>query len=192
VARIAFFDIETRKWASDLCPEDNEKGWEMLRAGKGGISALCIYDTRDRWLYSYDDYEPEAAARHLEAADLVVGYSSDLFDIPCLEGLIHRRLRIRSYDIYTKLCEALAHRGYKTSVGDLKLDRIAKRTLGRGKIDHGSNARELARRGQFGRLFRYCGDDVHLTHDLFFRIVEDGGLIGPPGFVRLEVPPTCQ
>lgn len=188
MARIAFFDIETRKWASDLCPEDHDRGWELLRQGQGGISALAIYDTRDRWLYTYDDHEPETAARHLEAADLVVGYSSDLFDIPCLEGLIHRRLRIRSYDIYTKLVEALAHRGYKTSVGDLKLDRIAKRTLGRGKIDHGSNARELARRGQFGRLFRYCGDDVHLTHDLFFKIVEDGGLIGPPGFVRLEAP----
>lgn len=188
--RIMFFDIESRKWASDLRPDDKEAGWDELRTGKGGASAIALYDTRDKFLYLYDDHCAETCARHLEAADLVVGFCSEKFDIPCLEGLVGRRLRIKDHiDIYDVLVKELANRGITGQKGDFTLDRLSKRNLGRGKIEHGSNARELARTGQWGKLFNYCADDVHLTRDLFARMCRDGGLINLGGkFTSLNVP----
>lgn len=189
MSRIIFFDLETRKWASDLSPDDIERGWEMLRNGMGGASAIALYDTHDGWMYFYDDTTIEQCARHLEAADIVVGYNSARFDIPCVEGLANRRLRIRrSVDIYKLLVEEYANRGITGQKGDFTLDAVSKRNLGRGKIDHGGNAKELARKGHWAKLFNYCADDVHLTRDLFDKMVADGGLIGLRGqFISLPV-----
>jgi len=187
--RIVFFDVETRKWAADLRPDDVEAGWEELRSGRGGASAIAVYDTRDSWLYLYDDHSVESCARHLEAADLVVSYNGDKFDVPCIEGLVNRRLRItEGFDIYAALALALGVQGFIGQKGDLTLDRISKRNLGRGKSDHGANAKQLAARGQWGKLFNYCSDDVHLTHDLFWKAVTDGGLTGPKGFISIPPP----
>lgn len=185
-----FFDIETRKWAEDLRPDDTEAGWEEIRNGRGGASAIAVYDTLDHYLYLYDDKRAVHCARHLESADLVVGFCSNNFDVPCLEGLAGRKLSLRAtYDIYDELVQALATRGMAGSKGDLTLDRLSRQNLGRGKIDKGSNARELARTGQWGRLFNYCADDVHLTRDLFARVCRDGGLINLGGnFTSLNVP----
>lgn len=176
MARIIFFDVETRKWAKDL-HEDETIGWDRLRRGEGGASAICLYDTRDKWAYTYDDHTAKQAAQHLEAADLVVGFTSRDFDIPVIEGIIGRKLRLRaSYDIYTEIAKANANVGIVGRKGDFTLDAICKRNLGRGKIDHGSNAKNLMTRGEWGKLFNYCLDDVHLTRDLFARICRDGGL----------------
>lgn len=188
--RVIFLDLESRKWAEDLRPDDKDAGWDDLRSGKGGASAIALYDTRDKWLYLYDDHTIEACARHLEAADLVVGYCSEKFDLPCIEGLAHRRLRLRSsYDIYVEVVRKYASIGKTGTKGDFTLDAMCKRNLGRGKIDHGSNAKQLALSGQWGKLMNYCSDDVHLTHDLFQKLVADGGLIGLRGqFISLPVP----
>jgi hypothetical protein len=190
MTRIVFFDLETRKWASDLCPDDNDAGWDALRDGKGGASAICIYDSSTRWCHCYDDHSAEAAAKHIESADLVVGFRSEKFDVPVVEGLIGRKLRLRQhYDIYTEVARANAERGVIGGKGDFTLEKISRRNLGRGKIDHGSNAKLLCQRGQFGALFNYCLDDVRLTHDLFLRICRDGGLINlGGGFLPLPVP----
>jgi DEAD/DEAH box helicase domain-containing protein len=186
-SRIIYFDVETRKWAADLRPEDIDAGWEDLRHGKGGASAIAVYDTRDSWLYLYDDHTIEACARHLEAGDILVGYNSERFDLPCIEGIANRRLRLKKHvDIYTTLVQAHQVANIPTAKGDLTLDRIAKRNLGRGKIDHGSNAKELMRKGYWAKLFNYCGSDVQLTRDLYTKMVADGGLIGPRGYIRLE------
>lgn len=187
--RIVFFDVETRKWAADLRPDDIEAGWEDLRHGKGGASAIAIYDTRDSWLYLYDDNTIEQAARHLEAATIVVGYNSERFDIPCIEGIANRRLRIgRHVDIYQLLVQEYARRGITGQKGDFTLNAVSKRNLGRGKIDHGDNAKLLAQRGHWAKLFNYCGVDVQLTRDLYNKMVADGGLIGLRGqFISLPV-----
>jgi DEAD/DEAH box helicase domain-containing protein len=188
--RIIVFDVETRKWASDLDPENIEAGWDALRAGKGGASAICLYDSELDWCYTYDDNTTQAAAKHLEAADLIVGFRSEKFDVPVVEGLLGRRLRIRQhYDIYTEIARTNAERGLVGGKGDFTLNSVAKRNLGRGKIDHGANARNLCMQGRFGALFNYCLDDVHLTRDLFAHICRDGGLINlGGGFLPLPVP----
>jgi hypothetical protein len=190
VARIIFFDLETRLWASDLDPENEQHGWDLLRQGKGGASAICLYDTKTDWVHCYDDHSILACAKHLEAADLVVGFRSEAFDFPVVEGLIDRKLRLKArYDVYVEMTEALARKGVVGRRGDFTLDAVCKRNLARGKTDHGSNAKSLAQRGRFGELFSYCLSDVELTRALWRKIVTDGGLIELGGrFVSMEVP----
>ncbi len=185
-----FFDIETRKSAKDLDPRDEQNGWDMARSGKGGISALCLYDTRDMSLHIYDDYTANACAQHLEAADLVVGFFSERFDVPCLEGVLGRRLKLaKHYDICVELTRLHASRGITGQKGDFTLDRLAKQNLGHGKIDKGSNVFDLIRKGHWGKIFNYCASDVYLTRDLFAVICRDGGLINLGGkFTSLNIP----
>lgn len=189
-SRIIFFDIETRKWAEDLNPTDKEAGWDALRKGKGGACAIVLYDTRDLSSYMYDDHTAEAAARHLEQADAVVGYCSERFDLPCLEGLVGRRLTLRAhFDIYEMATKANRKIGKFGQKGDFTLDRLSKQNLGRGKIDHGSNVKELIKKGHWGKIFNYCASDVYLTRDLYAKICRDDGLITLGGrFTSLHIP----
>jgi hypothetical protein len=167
MCRIVFFDLETRKLAKELHP-DTEAGWEALRRGEGGISALSIYDSQDDWIYLYDDHTVQTAARHLEAADVAIGFRSEGFDVPAIEGTLGRALGLKRHeDLYVNIVRAAAARGIVGAKGDFTLDTLSKLNLGRGKVDHGEHAPELARRGQWARLFHYCMDDVRLTRDLF-------------------------
>lgn len=188
--RICVFDLETRKLAGDLSPDDEDYGWELLRKGKGGISALTIYDTKDNWLYSYDDHTAQSAARHLEAADVVVGYCSERFDVPVLEGVTGRALRLpHHYDLYVEMARGHATRHMRPHYGDLKLDTLSRKNLGRGKIDSGSNITTLIKEGRWGQIFNYCADDVHITYDLFMKATREGGLINANGkYMTLPMP----
>lgn len=190
--RVVTFDVESRRGPRTLRPDDEQAGWEELRSGAGGAAAIVLHDTLMKWQYIYDDTRRSlaAAAAHLEAADLVVGFCSERFDIPVLEGILGRNLRLRNhYDIYTEVARACAERGVRTSVGDLKLDTLCKKNLGRGKIDVGSHAETLAAEGRYGELFNYCSDDVHLTYDLFVYICEHGGLhLNGHGWLPLTPP----
>jgi len=189
MVRIIYFDLETRKHAEDLRPNDVDAGWDCLRRGEGGVSALALWDSQDRWLHFYDDFTIQAAARHLEAADVVVGYSSAAFDVPVVEGLVGRRLALRNHvDLYQEIAAAGAHRGLVGSKGDCTLDRIAKKNLGRGEINHGAHAKEVALKGRWAQLFNYCADDVQLTRDLFRYTCEHGGLHVMTTFVTIALP----
>lgn len=187
--RILFFDLETRLHAADLHP-DRDAGWAALRAGEGGISALAIYDSLLNWCYVYDDHSLQAAVMHLEQADAVVGFASKTFDVPVIEGILGRKLALNyHYDILEEATHAAALQGLRRHRGDWTLDNVCKRTLGRGKIEHGSHAKQLATGGRWGNLFNYCLDDVHLTHDLFRYIQEHDGVVRPDkGFLNLTLP----
>ena len=190
MARIIYFDLETRLWASDLDKEDEQHGWELLRQGKGGASAIALFDTKTNWAHTYDDHSIHACARHLEQADCLVSFRGEAFDVPVIEGLLGRKLRIRQhFDIYTEMARANAERGIVGGKGDFTLDSVSKRNLGRGKIDHGENAKALTATGQFGKLFNYCLSDVELTRELFKRICRDRGMINlGGGWLSLTVP----
>jgi DEAD/DEAH box helicase domain-containing protein len=176
MARVVVFDLETRKHAKELHP-DSDVGWEALRRGEGGISALAIYDSQDDWTYLYDDHTIQQAARHLESADVAVGFRSEGFDVPAIEGVLGRSLTLRRHeDLYVNIVREAAHRGIVGARGDFTLDTISKLNIGRGKVEHGEHAPELARRGQWAKLFNYCMDDVRITRDLF-RLIRKKGTV---------------
>jgi len=188
--RVLTLDLETRKLARDLNPEDEDMGWDALRRGEGGISAIVIYDTDTQFCHMYDDHTIQAAARHLEMGQVLVTHTGVRFDIPTIEGVLGRNLRLPyHFDIYAEVSNALLARGLTAGLGDMKLDRMARQNLGRGKTCNGALVTDLIRKGQWGRLFSYCAEDVRLTRDLFAKMCADGGLISLNGqFLSLDIP----
>ena len=179
--RICVFDLETRKGPEEL-DSDRERGWDKMRRGEGGISSLAIYDSDENWTYVYDDSEIEEIAAHLEKADVVIGYSSERFDLLVVEGLLKRKLVLqRHIDLYELIKTALAKAGIKQRKGENTLGAVSLRTLGRGKIEKGEHAPQLASEGRWGRLYRYCMDDVRLTKDLYNAILFFGYVVDPHG-----------
>lgn len=187
--RIVVFDLETRLHAEQL-DKNKEVGWAKLRAGDGGISALLAYDFSEQWLFSYDEHSIREIAKHLESADVVVGFRSEDFDVPVVEGILGRRLRLKEHlDLYTLIARTNAERGLVGTTGDLTLDAICKRCFGRGKSGSGAHAPDLYQEHRFGELFNYCGLDVRLTRDLLLHIVEHGGVQNFTGsFLHLDLP----
>lgn len=177
--KVVVFDLETRLDTKDLSPNDERLGWDLLREGKGGISALVIYDYNEDWIYIYDEQSIEAAAAHLELADVVVGFFSTKFDVPVIEGILGRKLRLRHhYDIYSEISQISAKRGHIGRKGDFTLDTVGRRCLGIGKISSGKMVSHLIKNGKYGEVFNYCAHDVKLTRDIFNYICEHKGIQG--------------
>jgi hypothetical protein len=182
------FDLETR------CMADEVGGWDYLRKGKGGVSVIAVWDSRDRKIHFYDDHEDgdivphtipvgtlDECIAHLESATIVVGYNSKGFDAPVIEGLIGRRLALREHIDLLELIWAAARLHVGGRLRGNKLGHIAKRTIGRDKIEDGAMAPQLAREGAWDRLFAYCADDTDITRELFEHVLEHGGVIDVNG-----------
>lgn len=190
MCRILVFDLETRKEAKDLDPTNEENGWTLLREGKGGISALAVWSSNDERIHLFDDHSLLAAARYLETANVVVGFYSTHFDIPVIEGILGRKLALKyHYDVYVELAEESARRGIIPRKGDLKLDSVGRRCLGRGKSGDGSAVTRLIKEGKFGDLFEYCMQDVYLTRDIFeFMCINRGVQHLNNSFLPIDIP----
>lgn len=182
------FDLETR------CMADEVGGWDALRKGAGGVSVIAIWDSRDNQMHFYDDHTIDDVVphhipvgtlseciAHLESAALVVGYNSKGFDAPVLEGLIGRRLALREHVDLLELVWASAKVHIGGRLRGNKLGHVAKRTLGRDKLEDGATAPELARTGEWDRLFAYCADDTDITRCLLEYAIENGGVIDVNG-----------
>lgn len=103
----------------------------------------------------------------LEHADLLVGYNSDHFDIPILNKYYAGDLtKIRSIDLLSEIRSALGRR--------LKLDSVAKATLGRGKSGDGLDAVKWWSEGKIDLIKKYCLDDVKLTKELYEYALKNG------------------
>ena len=190
---IVVFDLETRLLAEHL-DKNKEIGWRRLIAGDGGISALAVYDLTEQWLFLYDEHSIREVAAHLEKADVVVGFRSEGFDVPVVEGILGRKLRLREHlDLYRLIARENASRGLVGTSGDLTLDACCRRSFGRGKSGSGAHAPDLYADRRFGELFNYCGLDVRLTRDLLLFIAEHGGVQNFTGsFLHLDLPAVVK
>ncbi len=188
--RILVFDLETRKEAKDLDPTDELHGWDLLREGEGGVSALAVWDNSDNSIHLFDDHNLFAAAKYLESADVVISYYGSKFDIPVIEGILGRKLALRHhYDLYVELAETSTRRGIIPRKGDLKLDTVGRRCLGRGKSGSGDAVTRLIKEGKFAELFEYCMQDVYLTRDIFkFMCLNKGVQHLNNSFLPIDIP----
>ena len=165
---VVCFDLETRRLADEV------GGWDQLKRGAGGVSCLVIWDNVSDHCNIYTAETLEAAAKHLESADVVLSFNGIEFDVPVLEGVLGRRLTIPVHlDLLRLIWNAISGRKKGNT-----LDETSKRTLGRGKTDKGTSAPRLADLGKWSELFAYCAGDVLLTRDLFRFVQEHGGVIG--------------
>lgn len=162
------FDVETKKLFSDI-PSDDPADL--------GVSVVSVYKRiLNDSLHEIEGimksfWDPEANRNPLidemwewfEKADRIIGFNSKHFDVPALKPYYTKDLKsLNHFDIMDFV---------KTGVGrKLSLDLLAQYTLGKNKIDKGTNAVYYwAKRDQesMEKLMRYCEEDVRITTMLY-------------------------
>lgn len=143
------FDIETE---GDFLGNGNFSNLEVTVVG--------VYDSHSKEYSSYLKNELHKLWPLMEAADMLVGFNSDHFDIPILNKYYAGDLtKIKSLDLLKEVKNVLGRR--------LKLDNLAEATLGRKKIGNGLEAVEWWKQGLVEKVREYCLDDVKITEELY-------------------------
>jgi len=158
--RKIIFDIETSNFFADTGSND---------PASLDISVVCIYDSAEKKYSSFFQKELPDLWPILERADMLIGFNSDHFDIPLLNKYYPGNLNsIRSLDILKEIKNSLGRR--------IKLDTIAKATLGKGKIGHGLDAGLWWKQGLYDKVKEYCLDDVKITKEIYEYALKNGHL----------------
>jgi len=96
----------------------------------------------------------------LEKADVVIGFNIDNFDMPTFTPYYSGDISsIPTLDILTRIKDSAGHR--------IKLDAVAKETLGVGKSGDGLDAIKYFQTQQWDKLEKYCLQDVAVTRDIY-------------------------
>ena len=123
------------------------------------ITVLGVHDSLDNTLKGFYKDELRDAWPLFEAADIIVGYNSEHFDIPILNKYYAGDLgKIKSVDLLKEVKNVLGRR--------LKLDNLAEATLGAGKSGNGLEAVMWWKQGLRQKVLDYCLDDVRITNEL--------------------------
>jgi len=95
----------------------------------------------------------------MEGFTRVVTFNGNRFDLEVLQAYGPARvLRERSFDVHEILHKQLGHR--------VKLDQVARETLGSAKSGDGLKAVEWWRAGEKEKTAAYCEQDVAILRDL--------------------------
>lgn len=142
------FDIETTSAAA------------VFDIGAMEISVVGVHDSETDSYRAYTVPEFPELWPIIERADLLIGYNSDHFDIPILNKYYAGDLtKIRSIDLLAEIKNVLGRR--------LKLDSVAKATLGKRKSGHGLDAVTWWAEGKVEKVKKYCLDDVKITKEIY-------------------------
>ena len=160
--RVLYFDLETQKSASDV------GGWQNSHLMR--VSVAVIFDSAENRFFSYTEEQVDALLKHLEKADLVVGFNIKRFDYSVLGAYTGKDLKaLATFDILEDLHRRLGFR--------LGLDHLAAETLNQKKSGDGLQALEWFKKGEMEKLTDYCRHDVEITRDLFEYGLKNGHLI---------------
>lgn len=146
-----FLDIETLRLSHEVAG-----GWSSIR--DFGLALAVTWDAKNEfraWL------EPEAAALIGELAGFsrVVTFNGDRFDLEVLSAYgSTAALRKKSFDVLVDLHKKLGFR--------VKLDDLARATLGTKKSGSGLDAVKWWREGKIDEVRKYCEMDVAILRDI--------------------------
>jgi len=169
--RIVYFDLETKYSADEV------GGWNRIE--DMGMSVGVVWDSHDERFQVYLDHQVPDLVDHCRRADLVVGFNHVSFDYRVLAGAryadqqqrsqLHTELAgLPNFDMLVELKKQLGHR--------LKLEAVARPTLGTGKSADGLQALEWYKLGEIDKIIEYCKMDVQVTRDLYLHALEHGKL----------------
>jgi DEAD/DEAH box helicase domain-containing protein len=135
-------------------------GWANIRAF--GLAVAITWDKEKAFRRWYED-DALALISELERFTQVITYNGNRFDLEVLRAYAPvDSLRKLSLDIHELLHKQLGRR--------VKLDQLAKETLGTAKSGDGLQAVEWWRAGLKDRVAEYCEQDVAILRD----VVEHG------------------
>jgi DEAD/DEAH box helicase domain-containing protein len=133
------------------------------------LTVVGIHDSETGEYSSYLKEDLPKLWAILERTDMLVGFNSDSFDIPLLNRYYPGDLtKIKSLDLLTEVYKSLGRR--------IRLDSLAKATLGRGKTGEGLKAQDWWREGLYDKVRQYCIEDVRLTRELYDYALKHGVL----------------
>lgn len=144
-------DVETQKLVQEV------GGWDHI--DKLGVSVACAYDSHSDQFLSFEEKDLKKFFKLCEDR-LVIGYNIRGFDLPVLGSYGFDYAGLDVFDIMYDL-EVLTRQRY------LKLEYVARGTLGEGKSADGLMAVEWYKKGEIQKVIDYCLQDVKVTRDVF-------------------------
>lgn len=170
--RYIVFDLETQNIFQDVGSNDPTAL---------DISVATVYDTETEIYTTVAIDELDSLWPIIEAADALVGYNSNHFDIPLLNKYYPGDLtHIKSIDLLEDIRLSFGRR--------LRLDDVAKATLGTKKSADGLQAVRWWREGNVSAIKKYCEQDVKVTKDLFEYAKEHKHVKVKDGFRKRDIP----
>ncbi len=148
-------DVETKQTFGDV------GGFFPDRLGVSfvGVNVRTRFGEKGE-MHSFFENDLEKLFPLLEKADVLVGYNIDGFDIPALAPYYTGDIEtFPTLDLMDRIKDSFGHR--------IKLDSVAKETLGKGKIGDGLDAIEYYRTNQLEKLEKYGLQDVIVTRDIY-------------------------
>ncbi|MEK7227372.1 MAG: ribonuclease H-like domain-containing protein [Patescibacteria group bacterium] len=159
------FDIETKNFFHDVGSAD---------PAKLDIALVAIHDSETDNYSSYLENELGKLWPILERADMIIGFTSEHFDLPLLNKYYPGDLtKIKHLDILKEIKNTYGRR--------MKLDQLAEGTLGKHKSGHGSDATKWWSAGEVEKVRQYCIDDVRITKELYDYALQNQKLIFKEG-----------
>jgi DEAD/DEAH box helicase domain-containing protein len=157
-------DIETKNTFADVGGPEN--------IHKLDVSFVGVYSYNKNQYFSFFENELDKLAPMLQSAGLIIGFSSNRFDLPVLKK--HFKFNImslESLDILEEIEEKLGHR--------ISLNELAYANLKVNKTAHGLEAIKFYKEGRLEELKNYCLNDVKITKDLYDLGLKQGHLLVP-------------
>ena len=165
------FDIETKNFFTDP-----GVGWNNFDALE--ISMICVYSYSKNKYFSFNEHQLAEAAALFDSGSVLVGFSSNRYDIPVLEAHFGRLPGVsvnlwgkERFDLLEEIEMVLGQR--------ISLDKLSRANLGVGKERKGHEAIALYKNGEMEELEKYCLQDVRLTKDLYDLYKKNGELLVP-------------
>lgn len=169
-------DLETQKSFEDV----GGRGKNHLLK----VSVCGIYDYSLDKFSIFEEHELPRMASILQTADQIIGYNIKNFDFVVLQPYLNFDLsKLPSYDILEEIEKVIGHR--------IRLDDVAKGTLGSGKTGNGLEALLYYRNGRMDLLKKYCLDDVRITKLVYDYALKNQKLLYRDFFNIRELPLTC-
>ena len=165
------FDIETKKFFDEI----NARKPEDL-----GISIVSAYRREiDRdmneikgEMKSFWEKDFDQMWGWFEEADRIIGYNSLGFDVPAVNGVYKDDFsKLKHFDVMKVIKDVFGHR--------VKLDSVAKESLGQGKNASGAEAVTWWAKGDpesLANLKKYCEMDVEVTKMVYDYGMKNGKL----------------
>ena len=149
--RVITFDIETKNIFQEVGSSD---------PAALDVSVVGVHDSETGEYTGFFEKDFPKMWPLFEAADAIVSFNGEHFDIPILNKYYHGDLsRIKSIDLMLEVQKVLGRR--------IKLDTLAEATLNKKKSGNGLEAVTWWRNGEYEKVMSYCLDDVRVTRGLY-------------------------
>lgn len=145
------------------------------------LSIMCIYESDTNKYSSYTIETLPSLWPILEAADLIITYNGDHFDLPILNKYYNGDLtKMRHVDLLKEIQKVIGRR-----VG---LDSVAQATLNKGKSGNGLEAITWWKKGEIQKIIDYCMKDVEVTKNVYEHAIKEQKLFYMDGTEKRTVP----